>query len=245
MLADLVVPDECAGCSAAPGPLCAGCRSQLSRPAVPAWPRPCPPGLPPPYAAAPYDGPIRAALLAHKEHGRLSLSRPLGEALAMSASALPASGEGTSAGAPLVLVPVPSSAAALRRRGYDPTGRIVRSAAAVLRARGQAATCLPVLRQRRAPEDQAGLTAEQRMANLNGALHVPPQWLRLVAGRRVILADDVLTTGATLAESARAIAAAGGHVAGCALVAATRRRNVAQEPWANRIIPYPEPPGRG
>jgi predicted amidophosphoribosyltransferase len=73
--------------------------------------------------------------------------------------------------------------------------------------------------------DQTGLSAGQRLANLSGALAVVPGAARAIAsGRPVVLADDVMTTGASLAEAARAVAAAGGTVVGAAVVAAAGGR---------------------
>jgi predicted amidophosphoribosyltransferase len=75
------------------------------------------------------------------------------------------------------------------------------------------------LTHRRHVADQAGLTATARAANLSGALHS-----RLdLRGHRVVLVDDVITTGATLTEAARALRAAGAEVQACAVIAATER----------------------
>ncbi|MFJ8694098.1 ComF family protein, partial [Streptomyces roseolilacinus] len=110
---------------------------------------------------------------------------------------------------PLVLVPVPSARRAVRARGHDAVRRVATAAARELRRTGVAARVTPVLRQRRAVADQAGLDARQRRENLSGALEVVPGGARLLEGARVVLVDDLMTTGASLAEAARALYAAG------------------------------------
>lgn len=91
-----------------------------------------------------------------------------------------------------------------------------------LRATGVPVTCVPVLRHRRRVADQAGLGAAARSANLAGALQAIAPWR--VQGRRVVVVDDVITSGATLAEAARTLQAAGARVTAAATVAATPRR---------------------
>jgi predicted amidophosphoribosyltransferase len=234
-LLDLVLPQLCAGCGMAAGLLCAGCQERLSGPVRLAWPAPAPAGLPTPYAAAPYDGAVRRMIVAHKESGRMGLARYLGAALALGVLAAangppPRHGaEGAPAGpapawpaAGIVLVPVPSARAAVRARGHDPALRITTAAVRSLRARRLPARCLDVLAQTRAVADQTGLTAAGRLANLAGALSVPRP--AAVRARRLIVVDDVITTGATLAEAARALRAAGAEVLAVVVVAATRRR---------------------
>jgi predicted amidophosphoribosyltransferase len=207
-LLDLVLPRSCAGCSAPGRMLCAACVAALRRPRR-HRPTPCPPGLPPLVAAGSYDGVVRAALLAHKEHGRLGLVRPLGAALATAVRALDPPG-GT------VLVPVPSAPAAVRARGQDHARRLATAAAGGVPGVRSRRLLVPA----RAVADQSELTTAGRAANLSGALRAP----RRLDGLSVVVVDDVVTTGATLAEAARALRAAGADVRGCAVVAATVRR---------------------
>ncbi|WP_307843437.1 ComF family protein [Streptomyces sp. B15] len=190
------------------------------------------------YGALTYTGEARAALLAHKERGALGLAAPLGAVLAR--AVLPAShvpetpahasvptaparrgppsrdgGPSPRRRVPVTLVPVPSTRRAVAGRGHDPVRRMAREAARVLRRRGMAVRVLPVLRQRRRVVDQSGLTAAQRTANLAGALEMVPGGVRLLGAGRVVLVDDVMTTGASLAEAARAL----GGVASAAVLA--------------------------
>jgi predicted amidophosphoribosyltransferase len=224
-LLDLVLPAECPGCGRTGvdvRPACPDCLTGLAGAASIALPRPPPAGLPPVLSVTAYAGPARALLVAHKEHGQLALARPLGCALARSVAAV--QGAFGFPGRPCGLVPVPSRPAALRSRGHDPLLRIARVAAAELRRCGVPATVLPVLRHTRRVADQGDLDAAARALNLAGALGVPASRAGLLAGRSLVLVDDVLTTGATLAEAARAIQAAGVRVAGAAVVAATELR---------------------
>ncbi|MEU2622298.1 ComF family protein [Streptomyces sp. NPDC007157] len=228
-LTDLVLPAECGGCGSPRTVLCAECRAALDG-AVPRRVRPVPepPGLPSVYAAALYADEVRAALLAHKERGALALAGALGTALAGAVRAglresrtartartvrivtSWADGATGDVGGPLLLVPVPSAPWAVRARGHDPVRRIALAAATELRRTGVAARVAPVLRQRRAVADQSGLNSRQRLVNLDGALEVTSGGARLLAGGRVVLVDDLVTTGATLAEAARAVREATG-----------------------------------
>ncbi|MFF5442656.1 ComF family protein [Streptomyces achromogenes] len=230
-LTDLVLPADCAGCGAPRTALCPRCRTTLDG-GVPrrARPVPEPAGLPAVHAVAPYAAEVRALLLAHKERGALALAAALGVALARAVRAGLGSGtedtgglgadglgvggaEGAGAGVagrswrePLLLVPVPSARWAVRARGHDPVRRMALAAARELRRTGTPARVAAVLRQRRAVADQAGLDAPGRLANLAGALEVTAGGGRLLGdGRRVVLVDDLMTTGASLAEAARAL----------------------------------------
>jgi ComF family protein len=175
-----------------------------------AVPVPAPRGLPRTWAIAPYDGPVRALVLAHKERGRLALSGPLADALARAASA----------GAPDVLVWVPSRRAAIRSRGYDHARRL-----AIRAARRLGVPAVPAVLVARRLADQSGLNAADRAANLAGAFRVDSHVALSLAGRRIVVVDDVMTTGATLAEAARALRAEGLDVVGAAVVAAGVRRD--------------------
>ncbi|OKK19755.1 phosphoribosyltransferase [Streptomyces sp. CB00455] len=223
-VAGLVLPVDCAGCGAARVLLCAACLAALGGdPVFLARPSPRPRGLPAVHAAAVYDGPVRQVLLAHKERGALPLAGALGAALAGAVRAAAAPVGGEPGGRELALVPVPSARRQVRARGHDPARRIALAAAARLRRSGVPARVAPVLRLRRAVADQAGLGARQRRENLAGALEVRRGGARLTAGAVVVLVDDLVTTGATLAEAARAVCVAGlaqGAAPGAAVVAA-------------------------
>ncbi|TQK44931.1 putative amidophosphoribosyltransferase [Streptomyces sp. SLBN-118] len=206
-ISGLVLPVACGGCGTPRTPLCEECAwalyGSLARRARPV---PEPPGLPVVHAAAPYADAVRALLLAHKERGMLGLARPLGVALAGAVRGSASStGRGTG---PLLLVPVPSARRAVRARGHDAVRRMALAAAGELRRTGTEARVLPVLRQRRDVADQAGLTARMRVENLAAALDVAAAGGRLLADGRVVLVDDLMTTGASLAEAARALRAA-------------------------------------
>src|SRR5690606_19239855 len=96
---------------------------------------------------------------------------------------------------------------------------------------GHAARLTPALRLRRAVADQSELDARSRWANLAGAFEVPERRRRVLAERQIVIVDDVLTTGATVADAARAATEAGAVVRAVAVVAATvRQRSSARPP---------------
>ncbi|GII91051.1 ComF family protein [Sinosporangium siamense] len=236
---DVIAPARCVGCEGARGPLCPVCVAALRGAPAVRMPVPSPSGLPNCWSAADYTGPLRKAVLACKERGLTSLVPTLGAVLAFviatglsHSPAQPAPGRFT-------VVPVPSDAAARRRRGHDPVRAIAAAAAARLREAGLPATFAALLEQPRRRTDQSGLSSAQRTANLSHAFRVRSSpriplkrlWAPssgtsapLRPSGPVVLVDDIVTTGATLAEAARALQAAAAPVLFAATLAATRRR---------------------
>ena len=198
-LADLVLPRTCAGCGVPGVVLCRRCATLLAVPHL-ATPRRFPVGFPPTVAAGAYAGPIRPAVVAFKERGRAELARPLGAALALAVVGVLTGLPGPAG--PVALVPVPSSAAALRARGRDHVRELTRRAVAELAAAGVAAAEAPVLRRSGRVRDSAGLSAAQRRANLAGTFVLRTA----VPAGSIVLVDDVVTSGATLTEAAAVLA---------------------------------------
>jgi predicted amidophosphoribosyltransferase len=180
-----------------------------------------PAGLVQPWAAAAYEGTVRELVLGLKERRLLGLAGPLSALLAAAVAT-------RLGGGPVVLVPVPSRASTVRTRGHDPTHTITQAAAGLLRAQGLDVLAVRLLRLRTGVVDQAGLDAAARSANLHGSMHCPSSGLRRLARRRpharVVVCDDVLTTGSTAREAQRALEAVGLAVVRVATVAATTRR---------------------
>ncbi|WP_307874595.1 ComF family protein [Frankia nepalensis] len=245
-LADLVLPRTCGGCGRAGAALCARCAAALTGPPILAAPGSMATSGrrgPPCVAAAHYAGPAGSIVIAYKERGRLDLTRPLAAALAGAvAAALAVARPGGPPGErPVLLVPVPASAAAARRRGFDHVARLAGGAARLARAAGVPTWVAPLLRTVRRTADQASLGASERTANVTGAFAASPaavgRLTRALAGRPperartgvptgvlpgavdVVVVDDVVTTGATLAEAVRALRRAGVPVLATAAVA--------------------------
>ena len=227
-LADLVLGTECAACHRPGTRWCARCdlalhRLELGPEPVSVRPRPLPPRMPPTHAAVAYADPVRAAVSAWKDAGRRDLVTVLGPVLERSLdAAVRAAGWGEG---PVVVVPAPSSAGAARRRGDAP---LLDLAAWVARRPGHARVRVaPALQQVRRVADQSGLGISARRRNLAGAMVVKPLWHNVIRDRNVIVVDDVVTTGATLAEAARALRRAGAlQVVGAAVAAAQRHEQV-------------------
>lgn len=211
---DLLLGGRCVGCEQPGRVLCRRCAAELPEGAAPAWPTPVPEGLVEPWAASTYEGTVRAMVLGLKERALYGLATPLARLLARAATSELDPRE------PVVLVPVPSRPAAVRARGHDPTHTITARAARLARRDGYDISVQRLLRLGRGVADQSGLDAAERAANLRGSM-------RARSGRaaaRVVVCDDVLTTGSTAREGQRALEDAGLRVVRIAVVAATRRR---------------------
>ncbi|WP_244929518.1 phosphoribosyltransferase family protein [Nocardioides sp. W7] len=219
---DLLLGGRCVGCGDPGRLLCVTCAQELPTGARLAWPVPTPPGLVPPWAATSYDGVARAMVLGLKERRLLGLGRPLVGLLTQAVAAAAPPG-------PIVLVPVPSRRVSVRARGHDPTYALAAGASARLRREGYDVRVARLLRTRPGLVDQAGLDAAARARNLAGSMTCPSGPLHRLAAvlprARVVICDDVLTTGATAREAQRALEAVGLQVTSVAAVAATRRRH--------------------
>jgi predicted amidophosphoribosyltransferase len=246
----LAIPVDCACCGAEDLALCGACARKLRlltlRPfraeaQAPALMDMDGSVLLPVVAAGAYRAELAQCLLSFKSHGQARLGAELARALARSLHAAAGQTQG------LVLVPVPSSAAAFRKRGFSPVHLLLRrlargdalpgfTVADALRKTGPSARsrmppALPLLdRLRAAPKrdlslsgGQKGLGRGARARRVRGSMRARSgPWPARVKGRPCIIVDDVLTTGATLAEAARALRAAGAVVSGAVVVAATR-----------------------
>lgn len=220
-LLDLVLPGGCPGCGSPVGPVCAGCRGLLL--GVPPPPRvlavagPC-------RTSAPYGPAVRRLVLAAKEGGRRDVRAVLAVALARAAVEVGWSAERRAPG--LLLVPPPAGAGPRWRRRGDPVGDLAVQAAGRLAGAGARAAAAPgLLRRVRRVGDQTGRTAGARRDNVHGAFkaRTTAAVRALVREWDVVVVDDVLTTGATADEAARALTAGGWRVLGVAAVASAGR----------------------
>lgn len=196
---DLAFPASCVGCGREGRPLCDACEPALdARIAVPAGVAiGLPATLPAPLLqlewCAPFRGPVRAALHALKYDGEQRLAEPLGAAVARRWRAV---GVGAT-----VVAHVPIHAERARRRGYDQAERIATVAARELGL----PQVSPLVRARNTVA-QFELDRDERAANVHAAFGPrDPAAAARVRGAWVVLIDDVVTTGATLAACGAAL----------------------------------------
>ena len=209
-LGTALLPERCTLCDQPTkgALLCAPCTAELpaNAPACPGCALPSPLGLPCPacqhrprafdaaFAAFLLASPVQQGIHALKYRAQFAQAELLGRAFAQRwrESALPP---------PALLIPVPLHWRRQWWRGYNQSlllARVVGTALGI-------ATDANCAVRRRATPDQIGQSALERRRNLKGAFAVSPR----VAGQHLALIDDVMTTGATLEELARACKAAG------------------------------------
>jgi ComF family protein len=215
---DVALPPLCAACRDPVGGegLCAGCWSKLSFIAPPYCERlgiPFPydpgPGVismeaiadPPTYerarAAVRFDDVARALVHALKYGDRLDLAPMMGRWMEMAGRGLTAEAD--------ALVPVPLHWRRQWARRFNQSALL----AEVVSKTSDVPVAYAALKRVKATPQQVGLSQSERAANVQGAFRVPEDGKAAVAGRRLILVDDVLTSGATVDACAKALRRAG------------------------------------
>lgn len=228
VLLAVLYPPSCAHCRrplgrAGPARLCAPCRRSLGgivapcvRCAEPGAAPVCetcassPPAFGRAFAPFPYrDGGVLAeALTRWKYHGRADVGAALARLFAKEAPILPSCYD--------LVVPVPLHPSKLGRRGFNQAGLLAR---ALCRARPATGRLAPTALRRRRTRVQARLARPGRRANVRDAFRASGD----LAARRVLLIDDVLTTGATVDACARELRRAGAEAVDVLVLARTPR----------------------
>lgn len=251
----LAVPVDCVCCGAEDSTLCPSCASRIRQ--LTRQPFRAESGAPalmdvagsvvlPVVAAGVYRDELAQGLLSFKRHGQPQLGRSLGRALACAVrAAVPGPGR-------CLLVPVPTSTPAYVSRGFSPVHLLLKSAARqhprldvadVLGKTPRPGPVLPGTRgsgSGRGVAGQKGLGRGARSQRVRGSMRVKPGARAKVAGRPCIIVDDVLTTGATVGEAARALHLAGAVVRGAVVLAATRPPDT-QQPGCRAAAPRESP----
>lgn len=202
---DVVYPRRCGGCGRRGTWCCSDCDARLTR-FEPPWCARCgvpssaqcrcdrmPGNLQRVRSIGPFDGWLQGAIVGVKYHGEWSRVESLAQPLAnVMADLMPFD----------AVVPVPLHPARMRRRGYNQSQLVAQQTARLLGV----AVEEPLVRLRRTAP-QVGLGSVARSMNVAGAFAVRPD--SLVAARRFVLIDDVITTGSTLSACAEALLLAG------------------------------------
>ena len=148
-------------------------------------------------AALIYGDNARKLVLALKHGDRIDLARPAAQWMTQAAASILVPG--------MLVAPVPLHWWRLLQRRYNQAA-LLSSGVAKLAGLSH---CPDLLQRRRSTGNQDGLSREGRFANMASALTIHPRWQHLVEARHVLLVDDVMTSGATLASAAEACLAAG------------------------------------
>jgi ComF family protein len=192
---DILFPSRCGACLAAGSALCPACIGAFGKPAAFRCGRvPC-------RALGSYSGPLRSAVLAMKR-GRRDIGERFG--LLLASSLADAFERGS------LLVPIRTTAARRRLRGFDQSALLASAA-----ARHLGIPVLDVLEQT-AGDAQHGRSRAQRLA---ATQRFRVRSASLLQGARVVLVDDVATTGTTLRDAAETLERAGARVLGAVVVA--------------------------
>jgi ComF family protein len=200
---DLVAPRLCAGCDA---PLCgedlfcAVCCGTFDGSVV----AESIDGEVPVVASGIYGGALARAIRRLKYEGRADLAAPLGRRLVRDVRALSSQRA--------LLVPVPLHVRKLSERGFNQSALIAGALASELGWQVRARA----LRRSRDTSQQAKLGRSERLENLKGAVVLGRERLE---GTRVVLVDDVVTTGATARSCVEALQQAGATVLAVAAIA--------------------------
>src|SRR4051812_21066107 len=217
---DLALPPTCSGCRREGSPLCRECRGwiEVRLHSPPGAPMGLPVDIPAPLLqlewCAPFTGITRRAVHDLKYAGERRLAKPLGEAIAARWRRAGVAGD--------ILVPVPASPDRIRERGYDQAvllGEVV--------ARNLKLPMVPALERRHATVHQFGLDRLAREANVGRVFAIPDDAAgdAARAGIRdqwIVLVDDVVTTGATLAGCAEVLIEAGARAVSAVTLARER-----------------------
>jgi ComF family protein len=169
------------------------------------------------HAAVAYEAPWDRLVAAFKFEGALDLAPAFAELMCDARGALQPP--------PSWLLPVPLGAGRLRERGYNQAWELARRLGRRLDVRADAHL---LLRIRDTPH-QLALPRAERAANVRGAFAVEPRRVAEVRGSHVMIVDDVMTTGATAAELARVLRAAGAARVDVWVLARTARPDLGNE----------------